>query len=123
MAIKDQKINWDKHVQETIDLVLPKELNTAGYSGGEGYIQLSINTHAKFMLRYREVIENTKPDLLKSFDSNPAGFIGRYLDDGGSPAYALWIRASCIDPKLRMWGQPYFANNPHEAKQICLATV
>jgi hypothetical protein len=114
---------WINFVKETLAMVLPQELDNTDYANGGGYIQLSISTHAKFLLRYREIIENTAPELLESFDKNPAGFIGRYLDDGGNPAYALFSRALCIDNKLRMWGQPYFAAKPNEAKDICLANV
>jgi hypothetical protein len=115
--------DWDKFVIETVELVLPSELNgTSDFTNGECYIQLSIATHAKFLLRYRHVIECTAPELLTKFDQNPGGFIGRILNDMDHPAYRLWIRAACIDGKLRMWGQPSFATNPQEGKRV-LANV
>lgn len=116
------KSDWNEYVQDTVALVLPKELDTTEYANGSGYIQLSIATHAKFLLRYRDMVEATVPNLLHHFDSNPSGFIGRYLDDMHSPAYILWGRMACIDGKLRMWGQPYFVRNPPD-KLVCLANV
>lgn len=115
--------NWNGYVQETLLLVLPKELDGIDFANGSGYIQLTVGTHAKFMLRYRDVVKHTAPELLSRFDQNPAGFIGRHLDDMGNPAYSLWSRAASIDSNLRMWGQPFFAAEPSQGKQVCLATV
>jgi hypothetical protein len=115
--------NWSDYVQETIRLVLPKGVDTSDFANGSGYIQLTAGTHAKFMLRYREVIKQTAPEWLGRFDANPVGWIGRWLDDTGNPAYSLWGRAVCIDSNFRMWGQLYYATHQNEAKDVCLAIV
>ena len=38
------------------------------------------------------------------------------------PLAAAWTRMSCIDKQFREWGQPFFANHPDEAEQVCIET-
>ena len=44
------------------------------------------------------------------------GILGRYLDDGDSPYRKAYWLFQCIDDQGRMFNQPFFANNPDEAK-------
>jgi hypothetical protein len=110
-------------VAEALKLVTPQELDTSDFVNGSGYIQLSIATHATFLLKFREIIEEDMPGQLEMFDRNPGGMIGRYLDDAGHPAYSLWQKVASMDGKLRLWGQPYFGANPDKGQQVCLAHI
>lgn len=49
------------------------------------------------------------------------GIVGRYISDSSTKAFnELSYRLSSIDSQNGMWGQIYYALNPHEGKQIQL---
>ena len=54
--------------------------------------------------------------------AQPAKFsiLGRFFSDSNCPLQDPWYRLCCIDDQAREWGQPFFANNPDQGKQVCL---
>lgn len=48
-------------------------------------------------------------EIPKLWKQEPRGFVGRYLDDGNSPAYSIYGILLSIDNKNRQWQQPYYA--------------
>jgi hypothetical protein len=57
------------------------------------------------LLRYY----GTGSEIPKLWQQNPRGFVGRYLDDGKSPAYSIYGVLLSIDNNNRQWEQPYYA--------------
>ena len=109
-----------KFINDAATLILPKKYDTCEFARGSGYIKISPAVKEAFLSCYRRVIEYLHPDYIEMFDTNPTGIIGRYLSDGSSPACRLYNLAAQIDFQNRLWGQPYFANNPSEGKQVQL---
>ena len=46
-----------------------------------------------------------------------SSYVGRLVDDYGiSPYNKAWYRMQCIDKQFREFGQPYYVENPQDAK-------
>jgi len=45
-------------------------------------------------------------------------WLGRMLDCDDGPIKHAWRRLYCFDEQGREWGQPYYALNPTEGKQV-----
>lgn len=113
---------YSKAIKEVRSILLPGNFKDKGcdFANGGGYFQLTKTQVDAFFVGFRNLIETFEPGLLEVYDKNPKGWIGRYLCDGDSPAYALYSLAIQIDSSNRLWGQPYFATHPWEGKQVCL---
>lgn len=105
-----------KH-QAIIDLVaVAKKLMPNNNIGSDEYIQLTREQYDSFKVAFDTVIKECHPDLVER-NQTPhvrGGFIGRLLNDYDSPAYNLWWMLECVDARLRMYNQPYYANHPVE---------
>ena len=108
-------------VKEAIRLILPEEHDTVAFSNGHGYIQLTAATKTVFITMYLGAVERFLPDLLPLAKGNPTGIVGRYLCDGDSPIYKLFLLADRIDSQNRLWGQSYYAKNPGAGDLVMLA--
>ena len=85
------------------------------FANGDGYLQ-----HSPFDVECakNELVELGSETL---HIKKPVSFvfIGRYFyDTGESVLYHAWSRLYSIDGLGREWGQPYYAQNPTEGKQI-----
>lgn len=102
--------------QNEVSMLLPQAVDdSCDFSNGGGYVQHTQQDIDKFTAGIRELIvlefgENSA--TLKAWDTGgPYGIVGRYLDDSNSDTYRLWGRLYSIDPRLREWGQGYYARN------------
>lgn len=92
----------------------------ADFSNGDGYVQLTEAEVNKLTDFFIKAVAEHHPDIADMAKDNPKGFVGRYLDDGGSELYEVWTILKCIDNDNRLWGQPYYAAHPDSGKQIKL---
>lgn len=101
--------------QNEVSKLLPQAVDIrCEFANGGGYVQHTQEDVNKFMAGIRELIANEfgeTSDIVKGFDKNPIGMVGRFLDDSGSDTYRLWSRLYNIDPRLREWGQRFYAQN------------
>ena len=113
-----------------VDLIM-SELNPipkddgCHFSNGGGFIQQDIKTFKKVRIEIlKEIGKNIDHPWVKQALDNPEAhpsWIDRLVGDYGiAPLNSAWYRIGCTDLLGREWGQPYFRNNPHEAKQIQL---
>lgn len=107
---------------------LPEKPNLDGcaFENGAGYVQ-----HAEEMfMRVRSELceianrlcphpwfEQTIEKGLAAHSSNAGRIIGEIQNKALQKA---WHRIECTDKMFREWGQPYFANHPQNAEQVCL---
>jgi hypothetical protein len=68
-------------------------------------VQSLIDKTYRLLLRYY----GASSEIPKLWKKEPRGFVGRYLDDGDSPAYSIYGVLLSIDNKNRQWQQPYYA--------------
>jgi hypothetical protein len=68
-------------------------------------VQSLIDKTYRLLLRYY----GASSEIPKLWKQEPRGFVGRYLDDGNSPAYSIYGILLSIDNKNRQWQQPYYA--------------
>ncbi len=68
-------------------------------------VQSLIDKTYRLLLRYY----GASSEIPKLWKQEPRGFVGRYLDDGDSPAYSIYGILLSIDNKNRQWQQPYYA--------------
>jgi len=88
------------------------------FANGGGYIQQDLGKVEEVKKLLMSLISEHHSNL-----SSESGYyvIGRTLDDSQSVLYSPYIRLFAeIDEKGREWGLPYYRNNPHKAKNICL---
>jgi len=91
------------------------------FSNGDGFKQLTQAAVDTFTYELEQIIEDEHgEEYAKMFKKKPKGIIGRYLCDSGGPVNNLYQYILCIDSSNRLWGQPYFAINPHQGKQVAL---
>lgn len=96
------------------------------FANGDGFVQLSESDIKLFDTMFLKIVEKYEPWILKNFTDSlttneqkvKSYGMGRSLDDSGSPLYSLVSLRHCVDHKFRRWGQPYFAINPTEGKQV-----
>ena len=103
---------------------LPKD-DGCSFSNGNGYIQ-----HDKMILRKVQI--NLLKEIKNHIDHKwiqqtiddenvHPSYVGRLVGDYDiKPLNKAWNRFMCIDKLGREWGQPYYASNPNEGKQICI---
>ncbi len=80
------------------------------------YIQLTLRQYDNFKRAFDDVLKTCHPDLVERNTEQyvRGGFLGRLLNDYDSPVYNLWWLLGCVDDKLRMYNQHYYANHPLE---------
>lgn len=64
-----------------------------------------INQTYRLLVRYY----GTNSEIPEKWKKDPRGIVGRYLDDGDSPAYPIVGIIWAIDNRNRQWQQPYYA--------------
>ena len=105
---------------------LPEKPGSCDFSNGDGYIQHDYNTILNVRNKFLEFCKRysdhkwIQETIDKGFDVDPS-WAGRIIGEC-APSYIsrMWYRFSCIDNNQREWGQPYYANNPDQAKPIRL---
>lgn len=81
------------------------EPGDSDYENGSGYVQHDPDVVASIRPRFSEL------------------WMATYGDDVADRPNLMWAaryRLSCIDVYGREWGQPYYANHPHQAKSLHL---
>lgn len=118
-------------VEQTMKALEPRKLRETSFLNGEGYIQhdkdavisARNNMYVLSLLFCGEC--KSLREAISSAVSNSCSpnntIVSRWISDSNSDYYRqCFNRFLCIDDQGREWGQPYFANNPHEAKQVQL---
>ncbi len=107
--------------------LLPPVKDTAcKFANGGGFVQRDASvveeakerllglTERKIKWWFDEQREKFNTDF-KNVD--PSWFL-RMLEGSAPPIERAWSRLMCIDKQYREWGQPYYALNPTEGKQV-----
>lgn len=99
---------------EAIDRKLPRAIDSGcEFANGGGFIQHTPEALANWLSDVEKLLRKYEgAETADRWAQNPRGIVGRYLDDGGSPAYAFVYRVMSIGNDFREWGQPYYALNP-----------
>ena len=100
--------------------VLPAKFDDCDFANGSGFIQLSQRDVTTLTNEFLTAIETYHKSWFSKAKANPKGFIGRYLCDSNSPLYETYSLLNQIDSANRLWGQPYYASNPNDGKQVQL---
>jgi hypothetical protein len=116
-----------ERLENAVALLKPIPKNDGcNFSNGEGFVQQDAPTVRKAKEAVIEIARSRNPDN-SSFgpwaevaDGDVPGYSGfaRILDECDSLVYRYWSRFMCIDKQFREWGQPYYALNPSEGKQV-----
>lgn len=106
---------------------LPKD-NGCRFSNGEGFVQHDKKTLRKVQIgllkEIKKHVEHKWVEQTIEDENVHPSYVARLLDDYSiSPLSKAWYRFICTDKLGREWGQPYFANNPDKAKQVCIGGV
>lgn len=96
----------DKQLNEKFKSMLEPIPDDTSFLNGEGYI-----------LQDPDIIEEIRKYFIDKYGSFYVA--GRTLDDSGSVLYRVFMRVFTVDKQYREWGQPFYANNPSQGKQIC----
>ena len=111
-------------VNEIMQLLHEKPTDDGcSFSNGGGYIQhdVAIARKVKIML-LNEIGKHIKHKWVQESINDETihpSWVGRLLEERGiRPLENAWYRFCCMDSSGKEWGQPYFAMNPHEGKQI-----
>lgn len=114
-------------VDDIMSLLPPKPNNdNCNFANGEGFFQHNKATLRKVEIQILELCKvyidhdwiQSAIDGEKVHPSNIARLLGDY---NIKPIDNAWGRFMCIDKYSREWGQPYYANNPEEGKQVSIA--
>ena len=94
--------------------------NSTDFANGNGYIQHKPATRSELIVELVKLSNEwfqTEPPF-----TNFTYALGRYIDDSNMKALnSLTSKIMFIDGNTnREYGQPYYANNPHKAKDIQL---
>ena len=105
--------------------IMPAPPEGTDFSNGSGYIQ---HNEAEFKQARRQILELANEinpfhwfdEALANENVHPS-YPGRIISEmENGNLYKAWYRFMCIDVNLREWGQPYYRDNPEQAKQVCL---
>jgi hypothetical protein len=116
-----------RRADDIISILPPKpNLPGCGFENGDGYLQHDREVFLKVRRLLLEQALVEFPDdkhleqSLAEDDVHPswaARIIGECCTKQLDRA---WYRIYCTDKEFREWGQPYYALNPTEGKQVCL---
>lgn len=99
------------------------------FANGEGYFQLTKENVEWFDHEFLQLVKKHEAWIFKNYltkagksDSEliRSHVLIRCLGDNSSPLYSALSIRLCVDNQHRRWGQPYFATNPNEGKQVKL---
>lgn len=111
---------------EAIMRTLPKKPDSCDFSNGGGYVQHDAETLLKARNRFLEFVKRYTDHkwIQQSIDGGmdiDCSWAGRIIGEcAPSSIYKHWCRFGCVDKSFREWGQPYYALNPEQGKQIRL---
>jgi hypothetical protein len=124
---EEKAIARDKMIEDVKKAMrfLPEPPSECDFANGGGYID---HTASAVFATKSELIELSRPFLGEWMERQTqplteihASWFGRLLDGGHEPLERAWSRMMCITPNGREFGQPYYAEHPDEAKQVCIA--
>ena len=97
---------------EVIKTLVPSNDNL----GSSEYIQLTLDQYNRFKDAFYNAVRDTYPSMAERLTETyvRGSIVGRMLCDSKSPLNAIWWVLECIDDRLRMYNQPYYANHPAE---------
>lgn len=106
-------LSYEELINQTEQIMkkLGKAPDNLGFVNGGGYVQRSIEDVNKAK---EELVRLSEKKFNQCLDFD---FVGRYAE-GYKCLYYAWHRLSSIDKKGREWGQPYYAINPGQGKQV-----
>lgn len=99
----------ERFIEEVNDILKPfrdKKIEPGEFvQRNNELVQNMIDKTYRVLLRYY----GNSSEIPKLWKKEPRGFVGRYLDDGDSPAYPIYGVLLSIDNLNRQWQQPYYA--------------
>lgn len=125
---EEQCRSYERHCRAVKEAMEPMGKRPPGcsFSNGSGYLQ---HTKEEFIAVRRKLLEIAKEftdhrwiqdSIDKGLTVHPS-YAGRIISECTTiPLDRAWSRIMCVDKNFREWGQPYYAENPNEAKQIRL---
>jgi hypothetical protein len=101
------------------------DLPGCGFVNGDGYLQhdpaLANAARIKLLKIANTIMPHTWFQASIESETAHASYAGRLIGEMNERClYSAWHRFMCMTPEYREYGQPYFANNPHEAKDVRL---
>ena len=104
---------------------LSKKPNDSSFLNGDGFLQHDEKVVTETKTRILEIckvyIDHKWIQQTIDEPKNDPSWVSRILGDYNiKPLSDAWYRFSCMDKTNREWGQPYFAMNPKDGKQIQL---
>lgn len=113
-------------IAEKIMRQIPLKPDGCDFANGSGYLQHSSNTLLQVRNEFLEFCKRytshkwLQETIDKGWDAH-GSYAGRILDECAPRSISKhWYRFMCIDSDFREWGQPYYASNPDQAKQVRL---
>jgi hypothetical protein len=117
-----------KELCEIVDFYmrqLPKAPNTSSFQAGKGYIQHDIAT---VKLVRNKIIKFLHQACGGTFNLESAtngvlhpSYISYHSDHIKEKCLKnAWYRFQCMTEEFKEYGQPYFCNNPDQAKNFCI---
>lgn len=96
------------------------DLPSCSFANGAGYIKhnpaIAKQVKAGLLAAGNEIMSHK---LFLDADAHPS-YAGRLIDDMSEKCLRnAWHRFMCMTPDFLEYGQPYFANHPSEAKDVC----
>lgn len=113
-------------IAEVVRLLPPRPQYDGGrFANGGGYIQHDEKTfhmvrEALLRIANRLFPHKWLAEALEKHSEVHASYPGRIIYETSPPVARAWYRFMCTDKSLREWGQPYYADYPHEAEQVRL---
>jgi hypothetical protein len=111
----------EDHVDVIMSELTPRP-EGCNFTNGHGYIQHkpSVLRFVKVsLLKLVDIDHNWIRQTINEPDNCHISYAQRIIDEYHKYkpiSKALW-RIACVDDDFREWGQPYYANNPGEAKE------
>lgn len=113
---------------EIVDMImcqLPDRPDDTSFSNGGGFILHDMSrtklVRMQLLLEIKKhITHNWVDQTIENDGAHPSAVAGLLDDYNIKPLRDAWFRFLCIDKEGREWGQPYYATNPSDAKQIQL---
>lgn len=106
-------------------LGIKPDLPGCGFANGDGYLQHRPTVVASVRADLLAIADSIMPHRwFKESAADPSvhpSWAGRMIDEmQGKCLREAWYRFMCMTPDGREYGQPYYANNPDQAKDVRL---
>jgi hypothetical protein len=115
-----------KEVAEIMATLVPKpKLPGCGFENGDGYLQHDPAKARDARMALLKIANTIMPhkwfEQSMADETADASWASRLIDEMTEKCLrSAWYRFACMTADYREYGQPYYANNPSQAKDVCL---